>query len=258
MSKQTSNTNIIALGFESLDGAENMLANVHLWQEKGFFTVKDAVVVTKGSGANELQIKQTVKKTGKWALGGGGIGFLAGLLLGGPVGGLVVGATVGAITGALKDSGIDDNFIHVIGTSLRSDTSALLVMVEPNPNRNEEELIKELGEQRATVLSTTLSPDREQQLRSLLAGKVSTAPTRAPEQPAPAGTEPSNAASPEVSTEESMETVAEASMVTETQISPESNPELSTEVNPEAAGEVSAEVGPESSVEVDPDAKTSA
>jgi uncharacterized membrane protein len=187
MAKQQSNANIVALGFDSQDGAENMLANVHTWQERGFFTVKDAVVVTRGAGNNQLEIKQTVKKTGKWALGGGGIGFLAGMLLGGPVGGLVVGATVGAISGALKDSGIDDKFIRQMADGLRGDSSALFVMVEPNPNRDEGEVFKELSEQRATVLSTTLAPEREQQLRALLAGKGGVAPAsqRAPEPAAP-------------------------------------------------------------------------
>jgi uncharacterized membrane protein len=172
MAKRESNANIIALGLDSLDDAENMLANVHTWQERGFFTVKDAVVVTKGASADQLEIKQTVKKTGKWALGG-------------PVGGLVVGATVGAISGALKDSGIDDNFVHVVGAALRDDTSALFVMVEPNPARNEEEVLKELSEQRATVISSTLAPEREQHLRSLLAGKGGAALTRAPDPTAP-------------------------------------------------------------------------
>lgn len=230
MAKKQDNTNIIALGFESLDGAENMLANVHVWQDKGFFTVKDAVVVTRGSGANDLEIKQTVKKTGKWALGGGGIGFLAGMLLGGPVGGLIVGATVGAISGALKDSGIDDNFIHVIGTTLRSDTSALLIMVEPNPNRDEQDVMKELGEQRATVLSTTLAPEREKQLRDLLAGKGGPAPTRAPEATA-AVSEPVAAPS-EAADEISAEVATDGG---------EATPEASSEPSPEASSSTEVE-----------------
>jgi len=246
MAKKPSNANIIALGFDSLDGAENMLENVHLWQEKGFFNVKDAVVVTKGSGNNQLEIKQTVKKTGKWALGGGGIGFLAGMLLGGPIGGLVVGATVGAISGSLKDSGIDDNFIRVIGTTLRGDTSALLIMVEPNPNRDEQDVFKELGEQRATVLSTTLSPEREQQLRSLLSGKASSAPKGAPD-PAVA-----SSANTEATPEAASETGMEAGPESEAEIIPEAAiemiPEPATEVVPEAVIEAGTEVSPDVTV----------
>jgi uncharacterized membrane protein len=171
MAKKDPTGNIIVLGFPTIDGAENMLANVESWEKRGFFTVKDAVVVTKGSGANQLEIKQTVKKAGKWALGGGGIGFLAGMLVGGPIGGIIVGATVGAISGALKDSGIDDKFIRSVSNSMSGDTSTLFVMVTPNPDRDEAELMKELAEQRATVISTTLAPDREEQLRNKLSGK---------------------------------------------------------------------------------------
>jgi uncharacterized membrane protein len=285
MAKKQDNANIIALGFNSLDGAENMLDNIHVWQERGYFTVKDAVVVVRGSGANQLEIKQTVKKTGKWALGGGGIGFLAGMLLGGPIGGLIVGTTVGAISGALKDSGIDDNFIHVIGTTLRGDTSALLVMVEPNPNRNEEEFMKELSEQRATILSTTLSSDREQQLRRLLSGSAATVPSRARDQAAPPA-QPTDASAPtgpeaspeestqlsteEISTEESTATVASDGLVTETQTSSEmstgagmeavdtASPEPSSEASVDAVAEASSENSPEASLEANPEAKTSA
>lgn len=171
MAKKDDTGNIIVLGFPDKEGAENMLANVESWEQRGFFTVKDAVVVTKGSGNNQLEIKQTVKKAGKWALGGGGIGFLAGMLIGGPVGGLVVGATIGAISGAMKDSGIDDKFIRSVSESMDGDTSTLFVMVEPNPDRDEDALRNELSEQRATVVSTTLAPEREQALRNMLSGK---------------------------------------------------------------------------------------
>ena len=131
MADKDETTNITVLGFEDMVGAENMLTNLETWEEKGYFAVKDAVVVTRGSGSNAVEIKQTVKKAGKWSLGGGGIGLLAGLLLGGPMGGLVVGATVGAISGAMKDSGIDDKFIRDVSEGLPQESSALFVMTNP-------------------------------------------------------------------------------------------------------------------------------
>jgi uncharacterized membrane protein len=254
---KNSNTNIIALGFDDLDGAENMLANVHSFQERGFFTVKDAVVVTKPVGDNKLQIKQTVKKTGKWALGGGGIGFLAGMLLGGPVGGLVVGATVGAISGALKDSGIDDNFIHTVGTSLRDDTSALFVMVEPNPNRNEDDLMKELSEHRAKVLSTTLSPEREKQLRGLLSG----AGVPAAAQPTADATVVVTGEVTEVATEDGVvvpEEVTEEVVVVSTEIDAEATIESAAEPESQPMAEAATDAAPEASAETSDDDKKSA
>jgi uncharacterized membrane protein len=161
-------TNVTVLGFDDMVGAENMLSNVDMWEEKGYFKVKDAVVVTRGSGSNDVQIKQTVKKAGKWSLGGGGIGLLAGLLLGGPVGGLVVGATVGAISGAMKDFGISDKFIREVSDGMPAETSALFLMTTPSEERDDEAFFNELKPFRAKVLSTTLDADMSAKLDAAL------------------------------------------------------------------------------------------
>lgn len=181
--------NIHVLMFNDLLGAENMLENVNTWANQGWLNVEDAVVVTRGEGAEEpplpmaaasteqpmivqtarsgreLEIKQTTKRTGKFALGGGGIGLLAGLLLGGPIGGLVVGTAAGAIAGALKDSGIDDAFIKEVSAGLRPGTSALFLMTAGG---DEEKILAELRPHKARLLKTTLPPEREAALRAAL------------------------------------------------------------------------------------------
>jgi uncharacterized membrane protein len=181
--------NIHVLMFDDIDGAENMLANVNSWEKKGWLKVEDAVVVTRGAGSavaptqiasanpeqpgvlrsagssTELEIKQTHKFAGKFALGGGGIGFLAGLLLGGPIGGLVVGATVGGITGALRDYGIDDKFIKQVSDGVRPGTSALFLMTSGG---DAAKLLPEVREHKARLLSTTLPPEQERALREAL------------------------------------------------------------------------------------------
>lgn len=161
--------NIIVLGFEDTTGAENMLSNVDTWEEKGYLRVKDAVVVTRGSGSNDVEIKQTVKKAGKWSLGGGGIGLLAGFLLGGPIGGLVAGATVGAITGAMKDYGIDDKFIRQVSEGMPAESSTLFVMTIPVEGRDDAAFYAELKPFKAKVISTTLDAETTAQLEKLLA-----------------------------------------------------------------------------------------
>lgn len=181
--------NIHVVSFDDFNGAENMLANVNTWEEKGWLKVEDAVVVTRGSGTEvpssgmvmpnterpvivpgpsgnaDIEIRQTVKKSGKFALGGGGIGLLAGLLLGGPIGGLVAGATIGAITGALKDSGIEDSFIREVSTGLQPGTSALFLMTSAG---DDEKIFEELKSHKGRLLKTTLSPEREAGLRKAL------------------------------------------------------------------------------------------
>jgi uncharacterized membrane protein len=181
--------NIHVLMFDDIDGAENMLENVSSWEKQGWLKVEDAVVVTRGAGSlsgptqvasahpdqpvmvqgtgsnTELEIKQTHKQAGKFALGGGGIGFLAGLLLGGPIGGLVVGATVGGITGAMKDYGISDKFIKEVSAGIAPGTSALFVM---SSGGDEQKLLPELREHKARLLKTTLAPEQERALREAL------------------------------------------------------------------------------------------
>jgi uncharacterized membrane protein len=181
--------NIHVVAFDDYYGAENMLDNVYSWEKNGWIKVEDAVVVTRGtgsdtpstgvaypnadqpaivpgaSGSREIEIKQTVKRGGKFALGGGGIGLLAGMLLGGPIGGLVVGATVGAITAAMKDYGIPDKMIKQVSEGLRPGTSALFLM---SSDGNTEKLIPELKVHKGRLLSTTLPPEGEKALRDAL------------------------------------------------------------------------------------------
>ncbi len=183
--------NIHAILFDDYHGADNMLTNVNTWQENGWITVEDAVIATRGAGSDEpplivaagsteqpkliagqsapgmqdVEIKQTNKQGGKFTLGGGGIGLLAGLLFGGPIGGLVIGATAGAIAGALKDYGIDDNFIREVSEGLQPGNSILFLMTSGG---DEEKILAELRPHRATLLKTTLPPEREAALRAVL------------------------------------------------------------------------------------------
>jgi uncharacterized membrane protein len=181
--------NVHVVSFDDYYGAENMLDNVYTWEKNGWIKVEDAVVVTRGSGSEtlstgvvgpnpeqpiitpgaagsrEVEIKQTVKRGGKFALGGGGIGLLAGMLLGGPIGGLVVGATIGAITAAMKDYGISDKMIKEVSASLKPGTSALFLM---SSDGDAEKLLPELKVHKGRLLSTTLPPEAEQSLRDAL------------------------------------------------------------------------------------------
>ncbi len=66
-----------------------MLDKAISWQNLGTIKLGDAVVASRGDNGR-VSIHQTKTLTGQYALKGGGIGLLAGLLLGGPVVSLVV------------------------------------------------------------------------------------------------------------------------------------------------------------------------
>jgi uncharacterized membrane protein len=156
---------IVVLGFQDQLGAEEMLDTLGKMQEEGLIELEDAVVASRGGGTN-VEIKQTTSETGKFALRGTGIGFLAGLLLGGPILGLAGGAAIGAITGAMKDQGIDDKFIREVSEWVKPDTSALFLLVK---EAKAEQVHKQLKPFKAQVLTTTLPEEAEQRLKRTLA-----------------------------------------------------------------------------------------
>jgi len=157
--------NIVVLGFKNQYGAEAMLEDMQKWQEDGLIELEDAVIASRGVGG-DVQIEQTHKQGGRFALRGGGAGLLAGLLLGGPIVGLVGGLAVGGIAGALKDYGLDDGFVKKVSEWVRPETSALFLLVK---EAKADEVLERLRPYGATVLTTTLAPEQEKRLRQTLA-----------------------------------------------------------------------------------------
>jgi uncharacterized membrane protein len=158
-------SNIVVLGFENQYGAEAMLEDIQKWQEEALIELEDAVIASRGPG-REVQIEQTHKRGGKYALRGGGAGLLAGLLLGGPILGLVGGVAAGGIAGALEDYGLDDTFVEEVSQWVQPETSALFLLVK---EAKADEVLEKLRPHGAVVLTSTLAPEQEQRLRQALA-----------------------------------------------------------------------------------------
>jgi uncharacterized membrane protein len=92
--------------------------------------LRDAVIAFK-SGEGRIKITQTRDlTTGKAAGRGGLLGLLVGLIFGGPLLGAVLGLGLGAIRGKRADRGLDNEFIRRVGSSLKPNHSALLVMID--------------------------------------------------------------------------------------------------------------------------------
>jgi uncharacterized membrane protein len=157
--------NIVVLGFKNQYGAEGMFEDIQKWQEEGLIELEDAVIASRASGGH-VQIEQTHKKGGRFALRGGGAGLLAGLLLGGPILGMVAGVAAGGMAGALKDYGLDDAFVKEVSQWVKPDTSALFLLVK---EAKAGEVVEKLRPYDAVVLTTTLAPEQEKRLRRALA-----------------------------------------------------------------------------------------
>jgi len=157
-------SNIIVLSFKGEFVAEGLLEEFLKMQEEGLIVLEDAVAV-RTNAAGQIEIKQSHKTGGKTALKGAGIGLLAGLLLGGPIGGLAAGAVIGGISSKMKDYGIDDNFIKSTSRALSPNSSAIFLLVK---EAKAQEVLDRMKTYEAIILTTTLSPEKEKQLRAII------------------------------------------------------------------------------------------
>jgi len=155
---------IIVLGFDHEYGAEGMLEHIDKIEQEGLITLEDAVIAERGIEGN-VTFKQANPQTGKASLKGSGVGLLAGLLLGGPILGVAAGAGIGAIVGSVRDFGLDDHFVEGISESLKPESSALFLLVK---EAKTEELQGRFDKYEARVITTTLSPDKQEALQKFL------------------------------------------------------------------------------------------
>jgi len=150
-------SNIVVLGFKNQYGAEVQLEDIQKWQQEALIELEDAVIATRSPGS-DVQIEQTHKQGGRFALRGGGAGLLAGLLLGGPILGLVGGVAAGGIAGALKDYGLDDTFVKEVSRWVQPGTSALFLLVK---EAKADEVLEKLRPHGAIVLQAHSPPSRK-------------------------------------------------------------------------------------------------
>jgi uncharacterized membrane protein len=181
---------LVVLTFEGMGTAAAVYAQLEQMEKEHLVKIADAIIIERGSGAppggsppvelgsgqgvapttspleDQVRVVQTHGKKGKYAASGGGIGLLAGFLLGGPVGAAVVGAGLGAVTAAIKDFGIDDESLATIEARLGPNSSALLVLGQV---RDRDAYVARLRTFDPQVVSTTLTPEVEKELRERLA-----------------------------------------------------------------------------------------
>jgi uncharacterized membrane protein len=159
---------LIAPGFDNEADAFEMRAALARLQSQYLIEMEDAVVVTRDT-QGKVKLHQPVNLAAAGALRGGIWGSLIGLLFLNPLLGAAIGAGSGAIGGALADIGISDQFMKDLGATLTAGTSALFVLVRKStPDKVLEGLQPFVG--KAKVLQTSLTKDKEEELRRALEG----------------------------------------------------------------------------------------
>jgi uncharacterized membrane protein len=91
--------------------------------------------------------------------------MLIGMVFFNPLLGAAVGAGAGAISGKLTDIGISNDFMKDLGETISPGTSALFVLVR---KATPDKVLEELKQFKGKVLQTSLTTDKEEQLREVL------------------------------------------------------------------------------------------
>jgi uncharacterized membrane protein len=164
-------SNLIVLGFNNEADAFAMRAALARMQTEYLIEMEDAVVVTRDV-KGKVHLHQPVNLTAAGAISGTFWGSLIGLIFLNPLLGAAIGAGTGALSGALTDIGISDQFMKELGATLTPGTSALFVLVrKSSPDKVLDGLRDFVG--KAKVLRTSLTKDKEEELRAAFEGASS-------------------------------------------------------------------------------------
>jgi uncharacterized membrane protein len=161
-------SNLVVVGFDNAADAFQMRGALAQMQTQYLIEMEDAVVVTRDA-KGAVQLHQAVNLTAAGAVSGAFWGTLIGLLFFNPLLGAAVGAGSGALSGKLADIGINDQFMKDLSATLSPGSAALFVLVRRStPDKVLEGLKPFAGKGR--VLQTSLTRDKEEQLRALVEG----------------------------------------------------------------------------------------
>jgi uncharacterized membrane protein len=159
-------SNLVVVGFDDESTAFAMRDELVKMQKDYLLEMEDVVVVTKDQ-KNKVKLHQTLNLTASGAVGGSFWGMLIGFLFLNPLAGAAIGAGAGALSGKLSDIGINDKFMKGLGETFTPGTSALFVLVRKS---TPDKVLDRLKGFKGKVLQTSLTKDREEELRKVLEG----------------------------------------------------------------------------------------
>jgi uncharacterized membrane protein len=159
-------SNLIAVAYDDLDTAGNVLQTLRELSVERAITLDDAVIVEHRSDG-KIKLHQSVKPGAAGAAGGALWGGLIGLLFLAPFLGMAVGAATGGAAGALTDVGVDDKFMKQLANELQPGAAAVFVLVrESTPDK----VLPRISPYGGTVMHSSLSDEAETRLREALSG----------------------------------------------------------------------------------------
>ena len=157
---------LVVIGFDDESTAFAMRAELAKMQKEYLIDMEDVVVVTKDE-KDKVKLFQAHNLTASGAVSGSFWGMLVGMLFLNPLLGAAVGAGAGAISGKLADIGVSDKFMKELGETFTPGSSALFVLVR---KATPDKVLEGLKGFKGKVLQTSLTKDKEEELRKVLEG----------------------------------------------------------------------------------------
>ena len=161
-------SNLVVITFDNAEEAGKVRESLHSLEKQGLLSLDDSAVVVKDAEGKIHVKNETDRGVIVGAVGGGMLGLLIASIFF-PFAGLIGGALVGAVVGKMADLGVDQKFVHEIGTALKPDSSAIFVMVrESNPAA----VVAALKPYQGQVYQTSLPTEAEEELRHILSKRI--------------------------------------------------------------------------------------
>jgi uncharacterized membrane protein len=158
-------SNLIAVAYDDVDTAQNVLRQLHELSVEHAITLDDAVIA-ECRPDGKVKLHQSVRPGAAGAAGGALWGGLIGLLFLAPFLGMAVGAATGGAVGSMTDVGVDDKFMKELAHELQPGTAAVIVLVrESTPDK----VLPRISPFGGRVIHSSLSDEAEVRLREALA-----------------------------------------------------------------------------------------
>jgi uncharacterized membrane protein len=156
--------NLIAVAYENVGIARNVLGELNELSVERAITLDDAVIVERRLDG-QVRLHQTMKPAAAGAAAGALWGGLIGLLFLAPFLGMAVGAASGGAAGALTDVGVDDSFMEQLGEDLQPGSAALIVLVRDS---TPDKVLPRISRYGGRVIHSSLSNEADSRLREAL------------------------------------------------------------------------------------------
>jgi len=154
---------LIVVAFDHFDDARNALNQLRSIERAGRVRFEDTALVERDPDGT-AHVKNEISGTTETAATVGAvIGGLLGFVF--PLAGIAIGAALGAFVGASLQTGVSDDFVDEVKSTLQPGRSALFLVVKES---DADALLAALRTFKGDVIQTTLGTEVEEALRESL------------------------------------------------------------------------------------------